>query len=75
MVLTNGSYTPPPPPTRSETLEKLLAEGRTGVMAGKGFFDWGDASPEELFRERDRRLLKLKQALRGIPPMMGKPGA
>jgi 3-hydroxybutyryl-CoA dehydrogenase len=73
MVLTNGSYTPPPPPTRSETLETLLAQGRTGVMAGKGFFDWGDAGPEALFRERDRRLLKLKRALRDIPPMMGKP--
>lgn len=71
MVLTNGSYVPPPPPTRSETLDKLVAAGRTGVMAGKGFFDWGDATPAELFRERDRRLLKLKQALRGIPPMMG----
>jgi len=41
-------------------------------MAGKGFFDWGDQPPEELFRERDRRLLKLKRALRGIPAMMGK---
>jgi 3-hydroxybutyryl-CoA dehydrogenase len=75
MVLTNGSYTPPPPPERSPTLDKLVAEGRTGVMAGKGFFDWGGRRPEDLFRERDRRLLKLKQALRGIPPMMGTPGA
>jgi 3-hydroxybutyryl-CoA dehydrogenase len=71
MVLTNGSYTPPPPPERSPTLDRLVAEGRTGVMAGKGFFDWGGQSPEELFRERDRRLLKLKRALRDIPPMMG----
>ncbi|HEY0909008.1 MAG TPA: 3-hydroxyacyl-CoA dehydrogenase NAD-binding domain-containing protein [Bradyrhizobium sp.] len=70
-VLTNGSYVAPPPTTRSETLEKLIAEGRTGVMAGKGLFDWGDAGPAALFRERDRRLLKLKQALRGIPPMIG----
>lgn len=71
-VLTNGSYTPPPPPTQSPALDKLVAEGRTGVMAGKGFFDWGDHTPAELFRERDRRLLQLKQALRGIKPMMGK---
>jgi 3-hydroxybutyryl-CoA dehydrogenase len=70
MVLTNGSYVPPPAPTRNETLENLLAEGRAGVMAGKGFFDWGGQPPETLFRERDRRLLKLKQALRGIPPML-----
>ena len=72
-VLTNGSYTPPPPPTQSPTLDHLVAEGRTGVMAGKGFFDWGGQRPEELFRERDRRLLKLKRALRDIPPMMGTP--
>jgi len=72
MALTNGSYVAPPPMNRSETLEKLLAQGHTGVMAGKGLFDWGDTRPEDLFRERDRRLLKLKQALRDIKPMMGK---
>jgi 3-hydroxybutyryl-CoA dehydrogenase len=75
MALTNGSYVPPPPITRSETLERLLAEGRTGVMAGKGLYDWGDVGPAALFRERDRRLLKLKQALRGIKPMMGDTGS
>jgi 3-hydroxybutyryl-CoA dehydrogenase len=71
MALNNGSYVPPPPMERCETLEKLLAAGRTGVMAGKGFFDWGGRSPEELFRERDRRLLALKQAMRANPPMTG----
>jgi len=68
----NRSYTPPVPQGRSETLDKLIAEGRTGVMAGKGYFDWGDKTPEELFRERDRKLLALKQALRKIGPMEGK---
>jgi 3-hydroxybutyryl-CoA dehydrogenase len=71
-VLTNGSYIPPPAPERSPTLDRLLAAGRTGVLAGKGLFDWGDTSAEELFRERDRRLLKLKKALREVKPMMGK---
>jgi 3-hydroxybutyryl-CoA dehydrogenase len=60
------------PRDRSESLDKLIAEGRTGVMAGKGYFDWGDQPPEELFRERDRKLLALKQALRKIGPMEGK---
>ncbi len=68
----NRSYTPPEPRDHSETLDKLIAEGRTGVMAGKGYFDWGDRSPEELFRERDRKLLALKRALRAIKPMEGK---
>ena len=67
----NRSYTPPVPKGHSEALDKLIAEGRTGVMAGKGYFDWGDRSPEELFRERDRKLLALKQALRKIGPMQG----
>jgi 3-hydroxybutyryl-CoA dehydrogenase len=67
----NRSYTPPEPRSSSAILDKLIAEGRTGVMAGKGYFDWGDRSPEELFRERDRKLLALKQALRKIGPMEG----
>ena len=61
----------PEPRGRSETLDALIAQGRTGVMSGKGYFDWGDRSPEELFRERDRKLLALKQALRKIGPMEG----
>ena len=36
-----------------------------------GFRYWGDRSPEDLFRERDRKLLALKQALRKIGPMEG----
>jgi len=67
----NRSYTPPEPRDHSETLDALIAAGRTGVMAGKGYFDWGDRSPEALFRERDKKLLALKQALRTIGPMEG----
>jgi 3-hydroxybutyryl-CoA dehydrogenase len=70
--LANRSYTPPEVRGRSDTLDSLIADGRTGVMAGKGYFDWGNRSPEELFRERDRKLLALKQALRKIGPMEGK---
>lgn len=69
--LKNRSYTPPVPRDHSETLDRLIDDGRTGVMSGKGYFDWGDRSPEELFRERDRKLLALKQALRRIGPMEG----
>ena len=68
----NRSYTPPEPRDHSATLDGLIDAGRTGVMAGKGYFDWGDRTPEQLFRERDRKLLALKQALRAIGPMEGK---
>jgi 3-hydroxybutyryl-CoA dehydrogenase len=70
-ALANASYAPPPPRTRSETLDALCAEGRTGVMAGRGYFDWGGREPAELFRERDRKLLALKRAMAGIGRMEG----
>lgn len=69
-VMANRSYTPPPVRARSETLDRLVAEGRTGVLAGAGYYDWpGD--PAALFEARDKRLIALKQALRGIGTMAG----
>jgi 3-hydroxybutyryl-CoA dehydrogenase len=65
-ALANRSYEPPALRGHSETLDRLLAEGRSGVIAGKGFFDYGGRPPEELFRERDLKLLRLKEFLRGI---------
>ncbi|SFL26546.1 3-hydroxyacyl-CoA dehydrogenase family protein [Methylobacterium pseudosasicola] len=70
-ALANASYAPPLPRTRSDTLDALCAEGRTGVMAGRGYFDWGGREPAELFRERDRKLLALKTAMAGIGRMEG----
>ena len=70
-ALANASYAPPQPRTRSDSLDALCAEGRTGVMAGRGYFDWGGRDPAELFRERDRKLLALKAAMRTIGRMEG----
>jgi 3-hydroxybutyryl-CoA dehydrogenase len=65
-ALANRSYTPPEPKARCRTLDRLLAQGRTGVLAGRGFFDYGGRPAVELFRERDRKLLALKRAWRAI---------
>ncbi len=70
-ALANRMYDPPPVRGRSDAVDALCAQGRTGVMAGSGFFDWGGRSPAELFRERDRRLLALKKAFRAIGPLEG----
>jgi 3-hydroxybutyryl-CoA dehydrogenase len=67
----NGDYRPPSPRSQSDTLDRLVADGRTGVLAGKGYFDWTSRNTDELFRERDRRLLSLKQALRAIGTLRG----
>ncbi len=69
--LANASYSPPSPRTRSDSLDALCAQGRTGVMAGRGYFDWGGRDPAALFRERDRKLLALKAAMRSIGRMEG----
>jgi 3-hydroxybutyryl-CoA dehydrogenase len=70
-ALANRTYEPPEPRGRSDAVDSLVAAGRTGVMAGKGFFDWGGRDPSELFRDRDRRLLALKKAMRAIGPLTG----
>ena len=57
-------------PSAQAHCDRLVAEGRSGVMAGAGHYDW-NAPPAELFAERDRRLLALKRALRGIGTMAG----
>jgi len=69
-VARNKSYTPPVPKGGSPVLDGLVAEGRTGVLAGAGYYDWpGD--PAALFEARDKRLIALKQSLREIGTMAG----
>ncbi|MCJ2056739.1 3-hydroxyacyl-CoA dehydrogenase family protein [Methylobacterium sp. J-048] len=70
-AMANASHTAQGAPMRSKTLDALCAEGRTGVMAGRGYFDWGGRAPADLFRERDRKLLALKRAMAGIGRMEG----
>jgi len=69
-ALRNGTYQPPPPRGNSDTLDHLIAEGRTGVMAGAGYYNWG-SDTQALFAARDRRLMALKRAMREIGTMAG----
>lgn len=69
-ALRNATYQPPPPRTSSDTLDGLIAAGRTGVMAGAGYYEW-DKDTRKLFAARDRRLMALKKALREIGTMAG----
>lgn len=65
-ALANRVYTPPKVKGNSRVIDALIADGRQGVMNGGGFYDYGDRSPEDLFRERDLKLLALKKALASI---------
>jgi 3-hydroxybutyryl-CoA dehydrogenase len=62
-LLANKTYEPPQDLERSRTLDELINMGRTGVMAGQGFFDYRGRSVEVLFRERDLKLLALQKFL------------
>lgn len=62
-ALRNKSYGPPPVKGRSEVVDLMVSQGRLGVKAGKGFYDYGDTPIEEILRERDLKLLKLRSFL------------
>jgi 3-hydroxybutyryl-CoA dehydrogenase len=65
-ALANNSYTPPPVRDHSPSLDRPIEQGRGGVMAGAGFYDYGGRPATELFRERDIKLLKLKSAWQNL---------
>jgi 3-hydroxybutyryl-CoA dehydrogenase len=62
-TLRNKSYGPPPVKGRSESVDSMVSQGRLGVKAGKGFYDYGNTPIEEILRERDLKLLKLRSFL------------
>jgi 3-hydroxybutyryl-CoA dehydrogenase len=65
-ALANKTYQPPEVRGRSDTLDKLIAQGRKGVMSGKGFYDYQGKSTEEILRKRDLALLKVRAFLAGL---------
>ncbi|MCW8084986.1 3-hydroxyacyl-CoA dehydrogenase family protein [Sabulicella glaciei] len=66
----NKMYTPPVAFESSPSMDALIAEGATGVMSGRGYYEWGE-EPAKLFEERDRKLIALKKSLREIGTMAG----
>lgn len=64
--LASRMYIPPENKGGSAVLAEKIAAGKTGVRAGHGFYDYADASPEELFKIRDTKLIKLKQFMKTL---------
>jgi 3-hydroxybutyryl-CoA dehydrogenase len=44
-------------------LQELVDKGHLGVKTGRGFFDYKGKSEQELYRERDKRLLEMARTL------------
>ena len=57
------TYQPPVNTGESPVLDRLIEAGRSGVRSGAGFYDYGGTAAEDLFHERDLRLLQLKTQL------------
>lgn len=61
--LKNKSYSPPPIRGKSDTIDALVSQGNFGVKTRKGFYDYGDRPIEDILKERDEKLLKLRKFL------------
>lgn len=61
--LKNKAYSPPPVRGKSDTIDSLVSEGNFGVKTRKGFYDYSDRPIEEILKERDEKLLKLRKFL------------
>ncbi len=50
----------------SETLKRLIDRGHLGVKSGRGFYDYSGKKMDQIMRERDIKLIKLKDFLEAI---------
>lgn len=46
-----------------KTLKKLIEKGNLGVKSGRGFYDYSGRNEEEVYRERDIRLIEMARTL------------
>lgn len=61
-IMENGSYVRPPVPDHPKSYFDHIDRGERGIKNGKGFYDYGDRTPVELARERDKRLIAILKA-------------
>jgi len=62
----NGLYQAPPPRLSSETMDRLVSQGRLGIKSGQGFFDYSGRSTEEIMKEINVKLIRLREFLKEL---------
>jgi 3-hydroxybutyryl-CoA dehydrogenase len=65
-IIRNRLYEPPQPQGKSKSVDQLMAQGKLGVKSGRGFYDYGGRSTEEIMKERDIKLIRLREFLREL---------
>ena len=65
-ILSNATYKIPAQQVRSKTVDELVARGKLGVKTGGGYYEYGGRSTEEIMKERDRKLIQLREFLKDL---------
>ncbi len=65
-ILSNATYKIPPQQVRSKSVDQLVAQGKLGVKTGGGYYEYGGRSTEDIMKERDRKLIKLREFLKDL---------
>ena len=65
-ILSNATYQIPTQKTKSKTVDQLVAQGKLGVKTGSGYYEYGGRSTEEIMKERDIKLIKLREFLKEL---------
>jgi 3-hydroxybutyryl-CoA dehydrogenase len=65
-ILRNRQYEPPRLIDHSPSVDQLVAQGKLGAKTGSGFYDYGNRTTEEITKERDVKLIKLREFLKEI---------
>ena len=63
-IISNATYKIPPQRTQSKSVDALVAKGKLGVKTGSGFYEYGGRSTEEIMKERDIKLIRLREFLK-----------
>ncbi|MGA6925871.1 MAG: 3-hydroxyacyl-CoA dehydrogenase family protein [Desulfosarcina sp.] len=50
----------------SAAVDRLLEKGHKGVKSGRGFYDYTDQHPSEIYRQRDKLLIKMRRVIAEI---------
>ncbi|MFW5909028.1 MAG: 3-hydroxyacyl-CoA dehydrogenase family protein [Desulfosalsimonas sp.] len=65
-VLSNPSIELVSQDKSSRVIDDLVARGCLGVKSGMGFYDYSGADPKEIYRKRDRLLIRMRALMREI---------
>ena len=63
-IIGNATYKIPPQRTQSKSVDALVEKGKLGVKTGSGFYEYGGRSTEEIMKERDIKLIRLREFLK-----------